>query len=242
MRFLGLCSLMMLAACQLGSSTEGSSGKVSFDYTACFFGCNLDAAMMTGTKETIRVTGSVIPAVSVRSSDETVMSVGAATRSCCAGSGACRTLASTTPCNDGESVTLDVPVFANNTGSAQLVLDQGGTPFDFVTLKVAAPQKIVLSCGRLASIALPKSEQCALSWTASDADGNALVASSGVTATTSDPNVASLSNGFVTTNESKIAASQGFLGSFVTANAVGQATITATASGQTSTVSVSVTP
>ena len=242
MRALLFCSLI-LTACTLGTSTNGDSGKAKFEYGSCLFGCEVGQAMMTGTAETIRVTASSIPPVTARSTDESVLAVGDATRECCAPNASCRTVTSNTACNEGESVTLDVPVVAKGTGSAELVLDQDGTPFDSVMMKVAAPASLVLSCGNPGSIALHVGDLCGLSWVARDSSGDALMATTGVTVTTSDVTVASLSTGLLSSNESTITATQQlFFSSAVTARASGTATISANAGGATSQVVVSVTP
>jgi hypothetical protein len=176
MRFL-LCSLMLTACSfQLGTSTNGDSGHAKFEYGSCLFGCTVDQPMMNGTTESIRVVASVIPPVTVRSTDSTVFSVGEATRECCPAQGACQVLDASTACANGDSVSFNVPIIATGPGSAELVLDQGdGTRFDGVSLTVAQPKSLVVSCGNAGSVTLVNSTSCALSWTARDASGTALM-------------------------------------------------------------------
>jgi hypothetical protein len=245
MRFLLFGSLMLTACFELGSATNGDAGHVKFEYGSCLFGCKVDEAMMNGTTEKIRVTASSIPPVIPRSTDSSIIAVGDATRQCCPsnGNGPCRTLGSNNACNDSEIPSLDIPVVTKGVGTAELVLDQGGTPFDSVTLKVAAAGSLVLSCGEPGTFDMKTGDECGLSWTASDSNGDALMATTGVTVTTSDPTIAALSTGFVASNASTIEASQQlFAGSSVTARAPGVATISASAGNATSKVLLSVTP
>lgn len=242
---------LVLTACsfQLGSSTPGTGGHAQFEYASCFFGCKVDQAMMVGTSETISVSSSSsssIPAVRPQSSDESVFSVGEATRECCTAN-ACHTLTANTACASNETATLSIPIVANGAGSADLVLDRADDTgvFDSVTLTVAQPKSLAMSCGKSTStdVAIVQGTSCSLGWTARDASGNALMATTGVTMTISDPTVADFSSGLLSTHESSITATQGLLGSSLNGLSVGGAVITATASSNVSTqFGVAVTP
>jgi hypothetical protein len=244
MRFLLLGSLILTACSfQLGSSTSGEDGHAKFEYASCFFGCSVDQAMMTGTAESIRVTSSVdIPPVTARSTDSSVVSVGEATRECCLPKGSCRTLVSTEACASGETATLTVHVVANAPGSAELVLDHEGAVFDAVALTVAQPESLVISCNGTAAITLAKDGDCGLAWTAKDAHGATLMASTGVMMTTSDPTVADFSSGLLGTKSSTVTATQGLFGTSLVAHSAGVTTIDASASNATSQLVVHVTP
>jgi len=248
MRFL-LASLV-LTGCSfhlapLGSSTVGETGHAEFSYSACFFGCKVDQAMMVGTSEMIRVKATSIPKVTLRSTDEATLSIGDATRECCVpNGGACHDVHVSDDCASGEvSTSLSVFVVANAPGSAKLVLDQDGDTFDAVTLDVAQPASLTVSCGSGTSkVALAATASCSLGWTARDASGNALMASTGVTMTTSDAKIADFQATILSADASSITAMQGMLGSTLTAHAPGDATVSANASGATGTLAVHVTP
>jgi len=240
---------LVLTACsfQLGSSTQGETGHARFDYGSCLFGCKVDQAMMVGTSEVISVSSSSssIPAVTVRSTDESVFTVGEATRECCTPN-ACRALTANIACNSGETATLSIPVVAVGAGSADLVLDQDAqTTFDSVTLSVAQPTSLAMTCGSSTTtdVAIVRGTSCALGWKARDASGNVLMATTGVTMSISDATVADFSSGLLSTHESSITATQGLLGSSLNARSVGGAVITANAPGGVTTqFGVAVTP
>jgi hypothetical protein len=240
-----LLSLVMLTACnfQLGTSTNGDSGNARFEYGACLFGCKVNQAMMTGTSEIIRVTGSSIPAIHASSTATSVMSVGAETRECCTQKGACRTITASDVCATGETASLSITVITKTAGSAELVLDQNGTTFDSVTLTVADPKSLVVACGnKPGSTTLPRNQECGLTWTARDASGNALMATTGVTMITTDATVADFATGLLGEKSSSVTATQGLFGTSIATHAAGEATITATANGASAQYVVDVAP
>lgn len=198
---------------------------------------------MLGTEEHISVTASSIPGVSISSSSPDVVSAVTATRSCCPSDGACRTADLATACASGETTTLDLTVDALGVGTAtvSLVKDDQSV-FDQVTLEVAKPHEINLTCDNAdGSITLVRSKSCGVAWSVNDDSGRPLMASKGVTLTTSDVSVVALEqlfSGPVATVE----ASQGFLVSpSIVGVHVGSATIDATASGVVASMPVKVT-
>jgi len=243
---------LLLTACSfhvgpLGTSTQGEHGTAQFAYDACLFGCKIDSAMMVGTSEIIRVTAIAIPPVEVRSSDDGAFSVSAATRHCCtANAGACHDLPANEACAVDETTSsLSISVVANGAGNAELVLDAGQKAgvFDSIALDVAEPASLAVSCGTgVGDVSLASTSSCSLGWTARAANGDVLMASTGVTMTTSDPKVADFRATILSANESSITALQGMLGSTLDAHSAGETTIQANAGGASSKLAVHVTP
>ncbi len=236
---------LVLAACtfHLGNSTAGADGHAQFAYSSCFFGCSVDEPMMLGTEEHISVTASSIPGVSISSSSPDVVSVLGATRSCCTSDGGCRTADVATACAAGETTTLDMTVDALGigTGTVSLVKEDQSV-FDEVTLEVAKPHDIALTCNNAdGSITLVRAKSCGVAWSVNDERGRALMASKGVTLTTSDVSVVALEqllSGPVATVE----ATQGFfLSPTIVGVHAGSATIGATSNGVVASMPVKVT-
>ena len=237
---------LLLAGCNfsLGSSSSGEQHQVTFSYGECFFGCAVDQPMMVGTSERIDVKGASIPAVSVHSSSTSVVAVADTSRTCCAPNGSCRTLAASDACATDETPSLSLTVNALGEGAAELdLVGADGATFDSVTLTVARPAALALTCDtKPPPILLASGGSCAVGWTATGADGKPLMASAGVTLKSSDAKVfelQALAGPLLTEVESQ----QGFLAQTqVVATGSGDATLTATAGAVAATTTVHVGP
>jgi hypothetical protein len=199
MRSLALIAAVALtSACSFSTSTSGEDNHASFSYDACLFGCATTQAMMVGTEESIGVSGS-IPPVAVLSSDPSVVAIGQESRTCCRAndSSSCQTLAPTDACAPDMTARLSISVSALAAGTAKLRLVQSdGTTFDDVTLTVAEPVGLAVTCssdGNNAPMPSTVTQSCFLGWTATDKGGNPLIATTGVTFTTSNANVVAFS-------------------------------------------------
>jgi hypothetical protein len=152
-------------------------------------------------------------------------------------------------------------------GSATLMLVAGdGTTFDAMNLTVAEPTTFTALCAPYGSTGashatfsetgpyapLPTSMKpgaaCVLGWTATDANGDDLMASTGVTFTSSDPTVLAFEDAtsFVSEQPATLGtlnAAKGNLNiDLMVATGSGQSTLVATARAITRTTSVAVTP
>jgi hypothetical protein len=226
---LALAPLAAGCSFHLGSSTQGNQNQATFSYGSCLFGCSVDEPMMLGTQESIHVTAPDIPVVTVSSSDETVIAVHGATRTCCDQANTCRTIDATVACNANETTTaLDFTADTKAVGTADLVLRAAdATVFDSVTLTVARAQSLSLQCDNAPGpVSLRAGDTCGLGWTALDAQGRALMASTGVNVATDSADVAELRELFGQSTPSLVA-TQGFLGTSVVGIAPGDATISA---------------
>ncbi len=237
---------LLLAGCNfsLGSSSSGEQHQVTFSYGGCFFGCAVDQPMMLGTSERIDVKGSSIPAVGVRSSTPSILAVGDTSRTCCAPSGTCRTLATSDACTADETPSLSVTVNALGEGSASLdLVGADDATFDAVTLTVARPAALAVTCNtKPPPIQLASGSSCAVAWTATGADGKPLMASAGVTLKSSDAKVFEL-QAFAGPLETEVASQQGFLAqTTLVPTGPGDATLTATAGAVSTTATVHVGP
>jgi len=214
--------IFVTSACTFGTSGEDGRATFSYHSPSCLLGCDVTQAMMVGTNESLFATASTIPPVSVVSSAPHVVSPGVVTRTCCENSqdgSSCTTSGPGDSCQASETPSLTIDVSALAAGTSTLTLVQSdGTTFDGVTLTVAAPASLAVTCatntgsGPIPSVLAPFTS-CTLGWTATAANGNPLIASAGVTFTSSDPNVVAFETPFQTGQETTVAASQGLLAS-----------------------------
>jgi hypothetical protein len=201
--------------------------------------------MMAGTEETIEVSASSIPAVTVSSSAQNVVTVGSVIRTCCTqgSNGTCRTLGATDACDASESPTLTVTVDAHASGTSNLSLvATDGSTFDFVPLAVAEAAAVDLACDeKPGPLTLALNGSCALGWTATDASGNKLMATQGVTLLTSALIVVGFETFLSLTPVVSLQASQAFFATpTLVATGVGDATVFVIASGVSTQVGVHV--
>ena len=182
------------------TQTVGLEGNASFSFLGRAPSAPTTKPMMVGTQETIAITGvmSTLPAVSAVSSAPTVVSI--AQVGCC--NGVCDP-SSTDACP--ATTAVDVLVNALAAGSATLMVLRGdGTTFDEVNLSVAEPTSLDVLCAPFGETnsdpptfsttgspepipaSMTMGSACALTWTASDTTGDDLMASTGVTFTSSD--------------------------------------------------------
>lgn len=217
--------------------TRGELGKADFVYAGCLFDCSLDQAMMHGTEESISVSATGMPAITVMSTSPSVVSVkdAAPMRSCCpvkANGQSCRPIQPTDSCNADETANIGIGVVASSPGSAELVLTQtDGTVFDRVAIAVAEPASLELGMGTSYSVGT----SYAVSWTARDGKGAKLMSTSGVHMVTSDASVVDFKRTFLSSNSSSVDAEDIIFGTTMEPHAHGDATITATAQNVTTT-------
>jgi hypothetical protein len=248
--FLAACIALapLTGGCALhfGTSTSGSQNNVTFADTQCLFGCSVDQPMMLGTEESLTVRSSnEIPAVTIVSSDPSVLSVTDSSRSCCdANSENCSTVETWAPCPAGQkTTTLNVDLKTNAVGRADLVLHRAdATLYDSVSIEVARAVTLDLSCANHpAPTSLSLGQSCAIGWTAKDSQGRELLASSGVDLESSDGHVVGFEELFgAPTNSTQ--GTQGLLGTSLVAVGPGDATISASAGGAAASMTVHVTP
>ncbi len=248
-RTAAVVALSAATACSISIAdhTTGIDHKLDFSYISgtCLFGCDLTEPLMVGTQETLEIKGA-LPAVTVVSSDPSVVSTSNASLSCCSTDSKGTTCSSAPPqsgCPSGANPSLTVDVAALQAGSARIqVLDSGGREVDAVIIGVEQPASLTLQCGTgdggAASIAV--SGACGTYWTARDAQGAELRAARGVTLTTSDPKIVGLRAGFGPLVAS-VPGDQGLFGTEAVGVSVGDAVITGTVANLSATTTVHVT-
>jgi len=249
-RTAALLVLSAATACStsLGGHTTGIDHALEFSYISgtCFFGCDLSEPLMVGTQERLEIKGT-LPAVSVVSSDPSILSTGNPSLSCCSTDGSGTTCSTASPqgsCPSGASASLLVDVTALQTGSARIqVLDGGGKEVDAVVVGVEQPASLTLRCGTGnggdASVAVNAS--CTPYWTVRDSQGAELRAARGVSLSTSDVNVVALRTGFGP-SQASVPGDQSMFGSEAVGVSVGQAVITGTVANLSATTTIHVTP
>jgi hypothetical protein len=249
--------MLATAVLAVGCSTEtsGADGKDEFSYQSCLLGCGMDKHMMVGTTEAISVSASNIPSVSIASSNGGIFEIGVTSRTCCEQGGAqtCRTAGPSDTCEPNENASLSVTVSALAAGDADLQLVEGGTVYDSVTLHVSEPVGLKVTCAENSNnnpvpSTMADGEQCVLGWSATDSGGNDLLATTGVTFTSSDVDVvAFLASppllGPPSTPVATLQPSQAlFQQATLSAQAQGNAVVTATASHATLAIPIAVGP
>jgi hypothetical protein len=243
-RIILLASLMALATgCSLGEVTHGEKGNATFSYTMCLSDCGLDESMMHGTREGITVHAQTIPALTITSSAPDVVTVQNATptRQCCSstfGTESCHDMTTDT-CAANEQISLVVDVVASAAGSAELVLTRGdGTVFDQVALSVAEPASIEIDGVKDNKLEISRGANLMAGWKARDAQGNELMATSGVQLSTSDASVVDFQSTMFSSHTSTVDAEQ--IMTTIDPNNAGDAIITAKAQAASSTTLVHV--
>jgi hypothetical protein len=242
-------------------------GQASFAFEGTLPSTPTTKPMMVGTQEPIAVikaphAGAGLPALSVVSSAPNIVSV--AQVICC--NGGCDLLAPSTTNACTATLTLQITVNAVAAGSATLMLvADDGTTFDEVNLTVAEPTSLTALCAPYGETEtnpatfsttgsptpVPASMKlgaaCALTWTATDASGDDLMASTGVTFTSSNPSVLAFESAESFVNKQAttgtLEAAQGASNiDLMVATGTGESTVVATARAMTLTTSVEVTP
>ena len=231
-------ALLLVLGCS--TQTSGQDNRATFSYNACLVGCPTTKAMMVGTQEAIGVSPSdnthsvAIPPVSVVSSAPNVISVGAVSRTCCAGggSGACTTQPADVACTDpnaSASLTLTVNALAAGSATISLQTDDGST-FDDVVLEASEPVGLAVTCdNNKPSGTMAKGQSCTLGWSATDASGNALQSTTGVTFASSDANVVAFQSLLGQPTASAQASQAILAGTSLVAEGSGDAVVTASA-------------
>ena len=242
MRTLTLILIVLtLPAC--GSTTSGVEGDTQFFYDVCLFPCGVSQPMMTGTEENITITGD-IPSVTVDTTNHAVAFVaGAVTRMCCSGSNCTGgNLFAQGTCPTGESTQLSLKVQARSAGTTMLTLTSGGATFDSVQLTVSDAATLVVTCTeKPVPASMTVTQDCALGWTARDSHNTQLMASSGVTFTSTDASVVAFQPPFSPV-VGTVNASQDLFSWDLLAVGPGSATMTASAMSANVVVPIVVTP
>jgi len=239
--FLGsilFCSLSTMACTVISNpvGTPGELGNATFEYTLCVLDCGLDHAMMHGTEESIGATAKTMPAVTVTSTAPGVVTVinATPTRTCCSSSAmgsSCRSIQATESCNANETTGIAIDAIAAAPGSAEIVLTAGdGTVFDRIAVGVADPASLEFSTY---SSGLSIGTSYGAAWTARDESGAKLMSTSGVHLVTSDASVVDFKRTLLSSNSSSVDAEDVLFGTTYEPHAHGNATITATAQGVT---------
>jgi hypothetical protein len=198
---------------------------------------------MHGTEETISVSAPVMPDVTVTSTAPDVVTVNnvTPTRSCCstsANSTGCHTIQTGESCNANESTSIGIDAVATALGSAELVLTQtDGTVFDRIAIGVGEPASLSFEPYKSG---MSIGTSYAVSWTARDADGAMLMATSGVHLVTSDASIVDFKRTLLSSDSSSVDAEDELFGTTYEPHAPGDATITATAQNVTTTFQVHV--
>jgi hypothetical protein len=239
------------AACTVSSPGTGGTdtGKLDFAYESgtCLFGCSVGGhAMMLGTSESLSAqTSEALSGVTVTVDDPSVVQVAAGSVElyCNSSSNGSSSATLMTGCPSGTSSTVDFGIVARGAGTTKLHVLQAGTEVDGIDLVVEAPATITPTCSVTGSAsALRVGSQCTIGWTATDAQGNALQASSGVSLVVANPAVADLTGFFSPGTGSEPDASDGiFSSTALKALSPGSTTLTASAGSASATLPVDVT-
>jgi hypothetical protein len=196
-----LGALSASAACTFHTpSTPGSdTGRLAFSYESgdCFLGCDIAGRpMMVGTTESINAASTgPLANVTASSDDPSVVAVLPGPVSLtCSTPGA--VTSSTISCPPSSTASASFQVQAGASGLTKVHVFQGAVEVDAIDLEVDAPAAITPTCGQSSAITLAVGTQSAVDWSVTDAQGETMQASTGMTLAVVDPRVAELSTLF----------------------------------------------
>lgn len=202
-----LLAFPFLAGCwgdlQLGDSTPGAEGNLTFTETGlaagCLFGCAVDRPLLTGSTMKVDITGDALDVgFVVEAADPFVLTADAQENTCCdSGDGKC-VISFDAPCSGRLGHAYTVALFAAAPGATTLrVKDPAGAVVDHIDVEVAEAAAITFSCSDNDSGAdlgddIRLAGSCTYTATAVDAQGRTLAAHDGFDVSVANPGVATV--------------------------------------------------
>ena len=173
-----------------------------FRYASCPM-CPISTPMILGDEEDVVVTGSIPDELSVTSTASSIVSVRGASRNCCAtgdgGAPACHMVGVNEACAPKqETASLTIDLRAVSAGWCELLIRKpDGSLWGGVRVSVEPAASLAFACGQANPVTLASSGgSCAVTWSATDANGAPLMSTEGVILVSSDPKVAGFGGTF----------------------------------------------